>query len=221
MVVKTKWPAAVVSRVGRGALALARQHEAVLSPRLAAGLIDGLSTDLDVIEEIRAGVPVSKTELREATLDQSAAAEGAQAFLNAARAAIDSARPTALQRAAFGRSLRIDPRKVSSVVAALEAFLGGAGRHPELTRFAGLLTSDLDAAKEQLRSLLSADATQETKKQTRKQATVDRDVVQARIERAVDAIVSAARIAFLSRPDITAQFVAVLPSSPKKKKPAA
>ncbi len=220
MAAKVKWSSAVVTRVGRAALVLAQQHEAVLAPRLAAGLVDGLSADLDVFEGKRAQVPVARETLRSATQAQNEVAKQAQTFLVAARAAIIRSGASASQRAGFGLKLPVEPRRVASVVAALEAFLGGAAQAPEATRTAGLLTADLAEAQRLLASLLSADATQETKKETRKESTAERNQAQARIERAIDSIIGAARIAFLSRPDVTARFVALVPSSPRKPRAA-
>jgi hypothetical protein len=63
----TKWKTSDVSRIGRGALALALEERAALKPRLAPGLLDGLSADLDACEGKRSAATLASEALREAT----------------------------------------------------------------------------------------------------------------------------------------------------------
>jgi hypothetical protein len=220
----TKWKTSDVSRIGRGALALALEQRAALEPRLAPGLLDGLSADLDAFEGKRSAATLASEALREATRTQDAAAKAAHEFLIAARAAIARSGATAAQRTAFGLQIRMRPEKVSSVVAGLDAFLDAATRYPDVARGAGLLPSDLDHARALRAALVAADAAQEAKKQSRKTPTAERTQLQRRIEQAVDAIVAAGTLAFVLDPARAARFRALVPSYGKgkgKRSPAA
>lgn len=209
---KTKWATSDVSRVARGALALALEQRAALEPRLAAGLLDGLTADLDAFDGKRAAATLASESLREATRSQDAAAKAAHAFLMAARGAVARNGASAAQRVAFGLKVPVKLEKVPSLVAGLDAFVGAAGRFPDVARDCGLLSADVDQARALRTALATADADQEAKKQTRKTPTAERAALQQRIEHAVDAIVSAGAVAFVLQPDVAARFRALVPS---------
>jgi len=209
---KTKWATSDVSRIGRGALALAIEQRAVIEPRLPAGLLDGLTADLDAFDGKRAAATLASESLREATRSQDAAAKAAHAFLIAARGAVGRNGATAAQRTAFGLKLAVKPEKVSSVVAGLDAFVDAATRYPDVARGSGLLAADVDQARALRAALAAADAAQEAKKQSRKTPTAERAELQQRIEKAVDAIVAAGTVAFVLDPTKAARFRALVPS---------
>lgn len=212
----TKWATSDLSRIGRGALALALEQRATLEPRLPAGLLDGLAADLDAFEGKRTAAVLASEALRSATRTQDAAARTALDFLTAARGAIARNGASAAQRASFGLSLRPTPLKISSVVAALDAFVDGATRFPDVARDCGLLPADADQARALRTALASADAAQETQKQTRKAPTAERVALQRRIEKAVDAISAAGAVAFVLDAAAVQRFRALIPSSAKR-----
>jgi len=210
---RVKWSASDVPRVGRQALELATEQRSVIEPRLPPGCIDGLSADLDTYEGKRSDATRAPEVLRTATRTQDEAARTALAFLSAARGGVLRNGASASERAAFGLKLKPTARKVSSVVAALDALVDGATRFPAVARSSGLLTADLATARALRAALTTADAAQETQKEKRKNSTADRRAVQGRIESAVDAIITAGHLAFIGRPDLAARFVGLVPGS--------
>lgn len=218
MAATPKWAPGDVSRVGRGALELANKHKASIEPRLSAGLLDGLKADLDTFDGKQSAATVARESLREATRGQDSAADTANARLALARGAIVRANLGPQARAAFGLSLRPNPGKISSVLAALDAFDAGATRHPDLVRSAGLLTADLEKLRQLRATLAASDATQEATKLNRKLPVIDRKQAQVRIERAVDAIINGGVLAFADDPAAVALFRALVPARPATKK---
>lgn len=211
MALKPKWSANQIAPTGRAALALARQHQAAISDRLPAGVIDGLAVDLDAFEGKRSAASRSGEVLRTATREQDAAAAKGHAFAVAARAALTRSGANAAERAAFGLKLKLKADKVASVVACLDALLDGATRFPDAARAAGLLSTDFDRARSLRASLTSADAVQETAKSTRKNPVSERKGAQVRIENAIDGIINAGTLAFIDQPDIATQFQKLVP----------
>ncbi len=183
---------------------------------MPAGLFDGLASDLDAFDGKRAEVPVAREDLRAATRTQDAAAKTAVEFLAAVRTAIVRTGANEAQRAAFGLKLRVNPNKVTGVVAALDAFVDGATKWPEAARAAGVVSSELDTARTLRAALVAADVAQETKKETRKNPTAERNAAHVRIERAVDTLVAVSGIAFLTQPPVAARFRGLVPTSGKK-----
>ncbi|MGV3625927.1 MAG: hypothetical protein ACO1OB_34275 [Archangium sp.] len=224
MATRAKWSSAVVQSVGREALALASTYRAELEPRLPAGLLDGLKADLDAFDGKRADASNALGTLMTATREQNAVAEEARELLSAARTALLRSRAGAPQRAAFGLKLTVTEKKVSSVVAALDAFADGAAKYPDAARAAGVLPSDVESMKELRAALVAVDQAQETSKSKRKDPVEKRIAAQQRIESAIDSVINAGRMAFVERPDVAGRFKALTPAQPsrsKKTKPPA
>jgi len=213
MAARPKWPTSDIPRVGRGALQLATEHRSAVEQRLAAGVIDGLSTDLDAFDGKRSEAARAPEELRTATRTQDAAARTAMDFVSAARFAVTRNGANAAQRTAFGLKLKPKMEKISSIVAALDSIIDGATRFPTVARSSGLVAADLDSARALRAALVAADAAQETQKEKRKSPTAERKALQQRIEHAVDAIIAAGQLAFVGKPEIAARFRALIPGS--------
>ncbi len=219
MAATPKWAPGDVSRVGRGALELANKHKATIEARLPAGLLDGLTADLDTFDGKQSAASLAKESLREATRNQDDTARRALDFLTLTRGALTRAAPKDDARAAFGLSLRPTTNKLQTIITALDAFIDGATRHPEVTRAASLLSADIDKLRAHRAALSLADAAQEATKVTRKLPVADRKQAQLRIEKAVDTIINAGSLGFADKPEIVALFRALVPSkaSPRKK----
>lgn len=217
-----KWSSSELQSIGREALALVKEFRTVIEPRLAAGLIDGLEVDLTKFDDKRSAASNAVGTLKVATRQQDEAVASAVEFLSAGRQSVVRAGASVAQREAFGTTRKYNVNNVSSVVAALDAFVVAAEKFPDFTRAAGVLPADLDAAKSLRASLVSADQSQEAQKSKRKDPTADRNAAQKRIEGAIDSIINAGRLAFMSKPEIGSRFRALVPSSPAKssKKPA-
>jgi hypothetical protein len=214
--VRAKWPIGEAIRVGRGALVLANEDRDAIERRLEAGLIDGLSADLDLLEGKRSEASRAVTVLKEATRTQDAIAEEAAALVVAARQAVLRGGATKAEREAFGLSLRVHTTSVPTVVRALDAFAAGATKYPSVARAASVLPEDLDHIAALRAALVSADAAQESTKVARKQPVRERVETQIRVESATSAIVSAGLIAFAGQPLKSAKYNALIPSRAKR-----
>lgn len=67
---KPKWTLAEAQRSGQQALALALEQRALVEPRLAAGVIDGLTADLATLDAKRSETTRAPELLRAATRNQ-------------------------------------------------------------------------------------------------------------------------------------------------------
>ena len=65
-------------------------------------------------------------------------------------------------------------------------------------------------------ALVTADALQEAKKETRKSPTAERLLLQKRVEKSIDSIINAGRLAFITQPAISARFKTLVPGVPKR-----
>lgn len=214
MATKGKWSSSVVESVSGEAQSLFAEFKAQLEPRLAAGLIDGLSADTAEFLGKRVEAGNALNTLKTATKEQNAAIAHALAVLRPARASVNAT--TAKEKSgAFGVSKAINADKVTSVLEAVEGFLHGAAKYPEVVRGAGLLTADLEGLRAVATSLATADRAQEKQKQARKAPTLNRNALQARIEGAIAAISRAGQIAFVGKPDTAERFKGLIPSSSK------
>jgi len=217
-----KWSSSQLQSMGREALSLVKEFRAVIEPRLPAGLIEGLENDLGGFDDKRANASNARGTLKLATRLQDEAVAHAVEFLSAARSSVMRAKASPVQREAFGTKRAYNVNNVGSVVAALDAFVNGAEKFPEFTRTAGVLPADLELARSLRAALVSADQSQEAQKSKRKEPTAERNAAQLRIEDAIDAIINAGRLAFMTKPEIASRFRALVPASPAKspKKPA-
>lgn len=220
MAPRAKWSPKVVQTVGRAAWELATKYRAELEPRLAAGVLDGFTADLEAFEHKRDDASNALGTLMAATRTQSAVAAEAVELLTTAREALRRGRTPAKYTLEFGLKSRPNPTVVSSVRSALSAFTTAAARYPEVVRAVGILPSDLETMVELRNALIDVDAKQEAAKATRKTPVAERTALQVRIESAVDAIISAGRLAFVKRPDVADAFKALVPGKSTAKKPA-
>jgi len=208
-----KWPVRRIAEVGHRALELAQQHRADLEERLAPALLDGLAADLAIFEGKRSETMRAPAELAALTRDQERAAETAHALVVAVRQAIARVGGTPAQRKEFGVGMRVDRRNVARVVAGLDAVIAACSKYPELSRQAGVLTSDIEKARALRAALVTADARQEAKKQARKLPTAQRNAAARRIAAAVDAIIAAGLVRFCDDPSTAKDFLSLVPSS--------
>jgi hypothetical protein len=215
--VKPKWSIEDAIRVGRGALVLANRDRDAIERRLEAGLIDGLLADLDRLEGKRSEASRALTKLKEATRTQDAMAAEAKDFVVATRAAVARGRATKAEREAFGLSLRVNDRSVSSVVRALDAFVAGATKYPAVARAASTLPEDIERAHALRAALTAADAAQESTKVSKKVPVAERNATQVRVEDATSAIASAGLIAFAGNPQKAETYRALIPSRSRRR----
>jgi hypothetical protein len=213
MAAKPKWDINSTIQSGHRTLELAEHHVEALTPRLPSGLIDGLESDLTTVEGKVASSIIAPSVLKSLTADQNAATTNGHAFVVAVREAIVRARATDTQRRAFGVGLPIQRNLVSQVSAGLTAVIDGMTRYPDLSRSAGLLESDLDAARAMLETINATNAVQERGKEVRKLTTAARNAAAVRLEKAIDRVAGVGALTFFAQPEIAKQFRELIPKS--------
>ena len=210
---KMAWALWIAVRVGEAAWKLAMDHRASLDARLPAGLIDGLGADVASLRGASAGAKAARAVKRSATLSQDEAARIGHDLAVAVRTTVRRAEPDdAAFRKAFGVGVRIEPKKVSSIEAALRTILEAAQADPEGTRATGILPEDIDEVRRVSEALSTADSTQGAKSVSSKVATKDRDEAQRRVQKAVWRIVGTTELAFRGEPQVAKLFADLIPS---------
>jgi len=215
----TRWSADQTIRAGEGLHPLAIQHRAVLEPRLSAGFIDGLAADTASLRGLSSGKAAARSVRSSATISQNEAVKQGGALAVNIRKLLRTGAPTnkALARA-FGVGLAVN-NTVGSVAKALQTILGAAAQHEVAAREAGVLPEDVAQARTLWSAVASADASQEGKKLTAKQATAASGALQRRLEDNLVHLVAIAEISLASPP--AQHFDALTPRSPApKKRPA-
>lgn len=193
-----------------------------LEPRLAAGFIDGVQTDLRALREASDGTAPARAASRAATVSQNDAAKQGAALVANLRALVRTGAPKdkALWRA-YGVGAALT-NTVSSVQKALSTVVSAAASNADKTRAVGILGTDIDAARTLLAALSTLDGDQERKRTSSKLATSAAGAIRARLAANLAHLKSIARSAL---PADKAEAIAdLMPSSgrgsPAKGKPA-
>lgn len=200
---------------------LVAQHRGELESRLAAGTIEGLDADTDVLRGKQRGVKDARSDKKASTESQQQKLAEAADIISTFRQSVRSHYPTNPEvRQAFGVGERLDPRSMDSVTSAIEMFVTEATEHAEVARVAAILPSDVELLAETLSELNGGDEVQEGKKVGSRKATQERNAAHLRVEDTMTRIVAVARIVFRKQPDILEQFEATLPTTRGSRKHA-
>ncbi len=109
-------------------------------------------------------------------------------------------------------------KSIENTLAGIDAILESSAAYPAETATIGLLERDIAALRELRTAVLSADATQEGAKGSKKTGTTIRDGIVNDVIRRIDRILAAASLEFADEPEILATFYAPLPTKKKPKK---
>jgi hypothetical protein len=208
---KPKWREDETIRRGENTLHLAETHKAVLEPRLAAGTVDGLRTDLGLLSASGSDRKAGKTEQKGRTGKKRDAAEDGRDWVMTVR---DMAQRTVGvsngELKALGVGERVNVGSAKTVNAAIQACLRAFEKNPELPRTIGLIEQDVTEAKDILVELNFAGKDQNDVVLKNKDKTFDRNAVQMRIEAAVDMISARGQMAFRNDRDVRDRFEALV-----------
>jgi hypothetical protein len=208
---KTKWREDETIRRGKDAAHLAETHRSVLEPRLPAGAIDGLRTDLALLTVSKADRKAGKTEQKGRTGKKRDAAEDGKDWVLTVRTMAkrtDGVSKGELKALGVGEPL--SAKSSHSVTAAAEAILRAFEKNPELSRRIGLIEQDITDAQDITAELGTAGSEQSDVIIRNKDKTFDRNAVQMRIEAAVDMISTRGRMAFRNDRDVRDRFEALV-----------
>lgn len=188
---KPRWEMKSALHRAREGHRLALRHRAALEPRLSPGLIEGLGTDLERLGGRRADRAETVTTQKGTTGRERDVAEEAHNWVLSIR---NMARRTDLfphgDRKALGVGEKLSPDDTGRVIGAIAAILKLGAERPDVLRRIGVLEEDLPEGRQLGLDLGGADSAQAAIFAVGKDRTFDKNVVQLRIEAAIDEISS-------------------------------
>ncbi len=208
-------------RFGEQVIELLKSDRTKIEPRVGAGLIDGLIADLPMLRDSAVGATDARLAKKAATKGQTNAAELLYNLVMAGRAAIKYNKLDAevCTRAGVGKTMNL--KVVKSVLDGAEMMAQAYTQFPDPLRRAGLLPADIEQIQALRAQLTSVDVAQEAAKLTSKEKTRARNEAHLRVKAAIAAIVGAAELAFVHKPERLALYRALVPTrSAAKKAPA-
>jgi hypothetical protein len=211
---KPKWDEKDAVRRGRAASGLAKKFREKVEPRLDAGTIDGLEADVATLDGSKAARIESKTAKKGKTGAKRDVSGDAHELIIDIREAVlrtdgigDGVKKT------FGVGDQINPSATDKIKGVLSSILAAFAADPALARRIGVLEEDIAAGRRLLEELTGASRSQVEAAQDTIEKTFDRNVVQLRVEAAVDAISSRGRLAFRADPAVRERFMALVSST--------
>lgn len=206
---KPRWTLAGDRRRGEAAYSLATADRTVLEPRLTAGLLDALRTDLDALPGAAVSSATHAGDQKTATADEREAAKESFDLVRVVRDAAKRRGGAALARKlGVGDGLRHSD--TTHVLAALAAVVNAAGSDGAGLAGIGVTQDDIAEANALGTRLTGADAEQWKKLVARKEGTADALVLRRRIEHAVVEIAAVGPLAFRKNAARRAEYEALL-----------
>jgi len=184
---KPRWPLDDTARRGQDALVLCMEYRAALEPRLGAGHIAGLEGDLPLLTGSPADRQATRTAQKGKTGEErDLAADGHDGVMTARTLARRTAGIPDGTLKALGVGEKLSKNNTDAVKGAVLAILNAADAAPGLAPRLGLLPADLDDGRAIADALGGADQAQADAMTTGKTKTFDENVVQLRVEAAVE-----------------------------------
>jgi hypothetical protein len=199
-----------ITQLGLKAYSLAATYTVELTPRLAAGLLTTLQSNLTSLGVVVPAAIEAKGGAKQATAAQGTALEAAYQSVTAVRLAVGRMMPTADVRKAYGVGTKTSPKVVKDVVAALQTIVDRATANPAEALTFGILPADVTAYTAQIAALKAADQAQEAARAGAPLATKERNSTARQILAAVDSIVGAGVLQFANNPTVRANFEALV-----------
>jgi len=205
-----------ITQLGLKALNLAILHQAVIEPRLPAGTINGLTSDLDALGVVVPGAQQVQRESQTATAEQRAALRKGYARVRAVRSAVrKSGAPKDVQRA-YGVGQYVNPTLVRDVKSMLKQIIDRAMAEPAEAAGFGIIKKDIDAMSATYQMITDVDKEQNQKRASAPLSTKARNRTANRILKAVALISGAGMLEFVDAPEHREDFEAL--KSPSKSK---
>lgn len=206
-------------RAGEQAAELLKKDQTKLQPRLEAGVIEGLLEDVRLLSNTMSSAITARVQKKAATQAQNDTAVELAALVMALRSAVKITGQSAVLRKALGVGRTVSTNSVKSVLAAANMVIEAYANHADEMRASGVLPVDVETVMGLSNALANADQAQEMKKVASKLSTSERAAVQKRVEGALMKIIAAAGLEFArTDPERVAQYAALIPSKPKRRK---
>ena len=215
---RTKWKPEQARRAGEQIFELLKTDRNAIEPRLSAGTIPGLESDVIVLSDKTATAVSSRAQKRAATKSQTKRAEELKARVMAVRQALDMAHANPAAHKAAGVGRNVSTGVVKSVLAGAQMIVDAYDTYRDDLAGAGILPEDIDIITALATSLKTTDTAQESAKITAKQSTAARRAAQLRVEKAITAIVGAAGLVFVGDSERLSLYQSIIPSSTKTAK---
>lgn len=211
---KPKWPIEKAIYYGKEALKLAQEHRPNIEPRLNAGELDGLQSNLAQLDAMETGRPAKTTEVKGLTGSQKDIAQKGHDWVIAVRKAVKDRTDGAGLEKAVGVGLAIQPTQAKSVETAIEAILAAAQERAAELRACGILDSDIQRGRAILASIEGARSTQDGGMGQKKDMTNAKDTAQKAVEKAIASISSMGHLEYLeSDPALAQRFLDLIPGN--------
>jgi hypothetical protein len=211
----------VALRAADQGVELAKKDRTKLEQRLPAGAIDGLAQDAGLLAEKTSGSVTARAQKKASTQKQNVTGAQVRRRVMAMRSALQrtGAESEVLKAAGVGRKLPAN--SVKAALAAADMLIVASAKFPDAMREAGVLSKDVETLTGLAGALRAADSAQEGQMVAAKLSTAERKTVQRRVEATLMRIIAAAELEFVEdNPERVKQYQALVPSKPKKKKPA-
>lgn len=211
---KPRWDLKDAIRRGEAAENLGTKNSAIVVPRLDAGALEGLRADLGLLKGAPEDRGAAGTGRKAATgAERDAAAEGAD-WIGRVR---EMGRRTKGfgkgDRKAIGIGEKVDPRQSGKVRSAIASILKFATDKPDVARSIGMIPEDLAEGQGLLVALAAAENGQSAATTLSTEKTFNKDVVQLRVEAAIDQISARGAMAARKNAPLRARFEALVSST--------
>jgi hypothetical protein len=207
---KTATP--IDTTAGQAAYALAVPHRALLDPRLPAGTIDTLGTDLQTLGAVLPASPAPAAAAAPVPAPPSlpAAVEKLANQVSAIHAAVAGAKAAPAVRKAYGVGSKALGKEVKPLLAAAEKIVTQATASPSEALALGILPADVTALQQDIADVSTAEASAAAAGATGPTAKEKR-AAETRVHEATARIAGAGALAFSQDAATRAKFAALVP----------
>jgi hypothetical protein len=211
---KPRWPIEKAIYYGKEALKLAQEHKTNIEPRLDAGALDGLQSNLSQLDAFETGRPAKTTEVKGLTGSQADITEKGHAWVAAVRLAVKGRADGAGLEKAVGVGLPARGKQAKSIETAIQAILTAAQERPAELRACGILDADIQRGRAILTGIQGARSTQDDGMGQKKDLTDLKNRAQRAVEKTTIAISDMGNLEYMeSNPALAQRFLDVAPGN--------
>jgi hypothetical protein len=211
-----KWLIADVITYGRQAKELSKQYRDEIVRRMKLAELEELETGIDGLDSSKAGQSEKLVVQKTGTKNKDLLLSGFHISIIDIRGLVKAApKVTAEKLSAFGVGMKTKGNTVSENIAAANMIIDSFEKFKEWAiSEAGILEEDIELLKTSRDQLKGADESQDIKVLERKVTTVDKNVLQRRIEELITKVSAVGVVAFRTKqPSLVPLFEALIPGN--------